>query len=235
MVSMQPAGALVFAVAAIATLWSVPASAKDAACAGISEKCTTDVTYDKTIGGTVYSCYDCKQALCKDGGNGGLSGTKTSSVCTSKATTFQPIPIDDLVRDNDRLAPKPRPKPRLGNDQRPGNATGDPKAAPESELRDHRERRGPGRRPPSPEMRPDNGDDDADADATGRDSGAIDTLPFDEADALFGTRTDVRPARPIAGTAKPAPEGESKPPLRSGPTPSAPIPIPYPGASSDAP
>lgn len=70
----------------------------NSACAGISEKCTKDKPYDKTIGGKAYSCYDCKQALCKDGGNGGLAGTKTSSVCTEKATTIEPVSQDDQFR-----------------------------------------------------------------------------------------------------------------------------------------
>lgn len=71
------------------------ASAKPEACEGVSQKCTKDTLYDKTIGGTIYSCYDCKQALCKDGGKGGLAGTETTSVCTEKATTFTPITDDD--------------------------------------------------------------------------------------------------------------------------------------------
>lgn len=88
---------------------SVPimATAADEACAGVSQKCTKDQTYDKTIDGTVYSCYECKQALCKDGGNGGISGTATSSVCTAKATTFRPISLDDQSRGSDAMAPRP--------------------------------------------------------------------------------------------------------------------------------
>jgi hypothetical protein len=67
-----------------------------------------NVLYDKTIGGTVYSCYDCKQALCKDGGTGGLAGTKTSSVCTEKATVFIPSDDDDLANDAPtEMAPEP--------------------------------------------------------------------------------------------------------------------------------
>nr|MDQ3038857.1 hypothetical protein [Pseudomonadota bacterium] len=220
---------------ALVILLSAPASAADDACAGVSEKCTADVTYDKTIGGTIYSCYDCKQALCKDGGNGGLSGTKTSSVCTEKATTFQPIQIDDLVRGNDRMAPKPRPSPRPGNDQRTRSTNQDVEAAPESPVQDHRKGGGRGRVPPPPEAGQDSGDDHENAGPTGRNSNAVGTRQFDEADAPFGTRTDVKPAQPVATSAAPAPERKSKPPLRPRPTPSAPIPIPYPSATGDAP
>lgn len=91
-----------------ALLLSTEALAKPEACTGVSQKCTKDVLYDKTIGGSVYSCYDCKQALCKDGGTGGLAGTKTSSVCTEKATVFVPIDDDDLANDAPtELAPEP--------------------------------------------------------------------------------------------------------------------------------
>lgn len=79
---------------------STAAMAKPEACTGISKKCTKDVLYDKDIGGTTYSCYDCKQALCKDGGDGGLAGTKTTSVCTEKSTSFTPIYDDDASYDS---------------------------------------------------------------------------------------------------------------------------------------
>jgi len=93
-----------------------------AACAGVSQKCTKDTTYDKTIGGTIYSCYDCKQALCKDGGTGGLAGTKTTSVCTEKATTFTPLTDDDLANDApDVLAPENDPPEAPGIMTLPGN------------------------------------------------------------------------------------------------------------------
>lgn len=105
------------------TLVTVPimARAADEACAGVTQKCTKDKTYDKPINGSVYSCYDCKQALCKDGGNGGISGTTTSSVCTEKATTFRPISLDDQLRGGDTLAPKPTASRRPGRavDPRP--------------------------------------------------------------------------------------------------------------------
>jgi hypothetical protein len=91
-----------------AALLSTEALAKPEACTGVSQKCTKDVLYDKSIGGTIYSCYDCKQALCKDGGTGGLAGTKTSSVCTEKATVFIPIDDDDLANNAPtELAPVP--------------------------------------------------------------------------------------------------------------------------------
>lgn len=103
----RSAAVAVFALA-VPALFSTELLAKPEACAGISEKCTTDVLYDKSIGGTVYSCYDCKQALCKDGGSGGLAGTSTSSVCTEKATSFTPITDDDLANDAPtELAPEP--------------------------------------------------------------------------------------------------------------------------------
>ncbi len=95
--------------------FSVIASAKPEACKGVSEKCTKDTLYDKTIGGSVYSCYDCKQALCKDGGEGGLAGTKTSSVCTEKASTFTPITNDDVAHDAPtELAPQSGQTPASG-------------------------------------------------------------------------------------------------------------------------
>jgi len=97
------------------------------ACEGISQKCTKDILFDKTIGGTVYSCYECKQALCKDGGTGGLAGTKTSSVCTEKPTGFVPINEDDLAYDAPtELAPEPDfpdPEEDPGSVIQPGNFT----------------------------------------------------------------------------------------------------------------
>lgn len=218
----------------VAIMFSAPASAKDDACAGISEKCTTDVTYDKTIGGTNYSCYDCKQALCKDGGNGGLSGTKTSSVCTEKATTLQPTPINDRFRGSDRLAPKPRPHPLPGSDQRPSSTHGT-KATRESPVRDHRKGRARGRVSSPPAPLPEDGDNDGDISEIGHDPGDLGVMQFDEADALFGRRTGVASAPPVVTPTTPAPEHKSKPPLRPGPTSSGPIPIPYPNATIDAP
>lgn len=230
----QRVGSLFLSVAALTILWSAPAWAKDEACAGISEKCTADVTYDKTINGTIYSCYDCKQALCKDGGNGGLSGTKTSSVCTEKATTFQPIPIDDLFRGNDRLAPKPRPKPLRGSDQRPRSTTQDAKAAPESPLRDHRKGRVPGRGSSPPEQVPEDGDDDGGTGQTLANPGEGGPEEFDEADALFGPRTDVESAQPVV-TSTSAPERKKDtPPLLPAPIPPG-LPIPYPNVTTEVP
>lgn len=106
---------LVFVLAAL----PVTAIAKNEACAGVSKKCTTDKTYDKTIKGKKYSCYDCTQAMCKDGGDS-ISGTATSSVCTEKASTFQPISTNDQFRGSDTMAPtRTAPKrPRSGVDPR---------------------------------------------------------------------------------------------------------------------
>lgn len=230
----QRAGSLFLSIAALAILLWAPAWAKDEACAGISEKCTADVTYDKTIDGTVYSCYDCKQALCKDGGNGGLSGTKTSSVCTEKATTFQPIPMDDLFRGKDGLAPKPRPKPFPGSDQRPRSNTRDAIAAPESPPRDHRKGRVPGRGSSPPEHVPEDGDHDGDTGQTRANPGEVGTEEFDETDTLFGTRTDVESAQPVV-TSTPAPERKKDtPPLHPAPIPPG-LPIPYPNLTTEVP
>lgn len=102
---------------------SSPISAKPEACKGVSEKCTKDKLYDKTIGGTIYSCYNCKQALCKDGGNGGLAGSSTKSVCTEKATTFQPISQDGQFNGgSNKLAPKAKPPSRIGLQQKLGTS-----------------------------------------------------------------------------------------------------------------
>ncbi len=68
-------------------LFFVPVSANQNACKGVSQKCNKDALYDKIIDKTIYSCYDCKQSLCSDGGAGKLSGTNTTSVCTEKLTT----------------------------------------------------------------------------------------------------------------------------------------------------
>ena len=86
-------------VTLVLCVYSTAATAKPEACTGISKKCTKDVLYDKDIGGTTYSCYDCKQAVCKDGGDGGLAGTETTSVCTEKSTSFTPISDDDSSYD----------------------------------------------------------------------------------------------------------------------------------------
>jgi len=80
----------VILTAAVAMLtFSSPAMAKPKACEGISKKCGD--AYDKTIGGSPYSCVKCKQALCKNGGKGGLAGTKTTTTCTpKKSSTLEP-------------------------------------------------------------------------------------------------------------------------------------------------
>lgn len=119
----------------------VAAMATDKASAGVTQECTKDKTYDKTIGGLIYSCYDSKQALCKDGGNGGISGTATSSVCTEKDTTFRPISLDDQSRGGDTLAPKPTTSSRPGRTVDPLPAKFDEADAlfgKRSEQRDHR-------------------------------------------------------------------------------------------------
>lgn len=56
---------------------------KPAACAGVEKVCTKNKTYDKTIEGKEYSCYDCKQTLCSGGGNS-IVGSQSSSVCSEK-------------------------------------------------------------------------------------------------------------------------------------------------------
>ncbi len=61
--------------------------AKPKACAGVSKTCTTDVRFDKTIEGEIYSCYECKQVVCKSGGSGPIAGTETSTVCETKTPT----------------------------------------------------------------------------------------------------------------------------------------------------
>ncbi len=123
---------------AASALLSTEAWAKPEACAGVSQKCTKDVLFDKTIGGTVYSCYECKQALCKDGGSGGLAGTKTSSVCTEKATVFIPIDDDDLANDAPtELAPEPDfadPEEDPGSVIQPGDFTSELVIIPASEC-----------------------------------------------------------------------------------------------------
>lgn len=194
----------------LASASSVPAANK--ACSGISKKCTTDTTYDKTIGTTVYSCYDCKQALCKDDGNGGISGTSTSSVCTEKATTFQPMPAGGQLDGPDRMAPKPGPGRRPGNEQRlPGNEVH--QAAPPG-LSSTRQRKPA---TSASEINAAQGDSGADK----RASAATGSLRFDEADALFGRRTkgqSAKPAKPPAAT---------EPRAEPGPIPPG-TPVPYP-------
>ncbi|WP_154221961.1 hypothetical protein [Marinicella rhabdoformis] len=60
-------------------------AAKPAACTGVAKTCTENDRFDKTIDGQEYSCYSCKQVVCKSGGSGPIAGTETSSVCESKA------------------------------------------------------------------------------------------------------------------------------------------------------
>lgn len=56
---------------------------KPSACAGVEKVCTKNQTYDKTIEGKEYSCYDCSQTLCSGGGNS-IVGSQSSSVCAEK-------------------------------------------------------------------------------------------------------------------------------------------------------
>ena len=69
------------------SIYSNVVFSKPVACTGISKKCTKDITFDKTIDGKAYSCYECKQTLCKSGGSGGIAGSQTSSVCELKTST----------------------------------------------------------------------------------------------------------------------------------------------------
>lgn len=60
---------------------------KPVACTGVSKQCTKDQRTDKTIDGQAFSCYQCKQTVCKSGGSGPIAGTETTTVCESKAAT----------------------------------------------------------------------------------------------------------------------------------------------------
>ncbi len=91
--------AIALLVLAASLLLSPEVLAKDEACTGVAKTCTKDKLYDKEIGGSTYSCYDCKQVLCRDGGDGPIAGTKTTSVCTEKSTSFTPITDDDSSFD----------------------------------------------------------------------------------------------------------------------------------------
>lgn len=165
---------------------SSPALAASKACNGISKKCTADKPYDKTIDGTAYSCYDCKQALCKNGGSGGLSGTSTSSVCTEKPRASQPTTTESQFNGHERMAPERRPRPRPGRAQLPHSKGASPAAVPKPAK-------------PAPVSHGAQG-------ASGgskRESAASTTLSFDEADALFGKRTtgqSTKPAKPATAS-----------------------------------
>jgi hypothetical protein len=213
---------LAIAILLLLAAISIPgmALAADDACAGISQKCTTDTTYDKTIGGTVYSCYDCKQALCKDGGNGGLSGTKTSSVCTEKATIFQPLSQDGKFggAGDQHLAPEPKPQATPGGKRRLRSEAANPQAVPTPAVRDQGKRRRNSRNPGKEDS---NGDD---ADRENR-APAGDTTHFDEADALFGPRTQVPAVKKKVQTTSAEP---AQPDVSLHPMAPSPIPVPYP-------
>lgn len=120
----QRQGLLTLLALIIFVAFSNAVSAIPAACEGVTEKCTQDKPYDKSIGVTIYSCYDCKQATCKDRGKGGLAGTNTTSVCTAKATTFTPITEGILVNfAPDELAPENEQPEAQGTVMQPGTFT----------------------------------------------------------------------------------------------------------------
>ena len=75
---------------------------KPKACDGVSQQCTKDIRTDKTIDGQAYSCYECKQTVCKAGGSGPIAGTETTTVWESKAPAYrsliqaqQPLQFDE--------------------------------------------------------------------------------------------------------------------------------------------
>lgn len=72
---------------------------KPVACVGVSKTCTKNERFDKTIDGQLYSCYQCKQTVCRDGGSGPIAGTETSSVCESKAPSGQGITRSEQITD----------------------------------------------------------------------------------------------------------------------------------------
>jgi len=69
----------------ILTMSPLVLATKPAACTGVAKTCTKNDRFDKTIDGQAYSCYECKQVVCKSGGSGPIAGTETSSVCESKS------------------------------------------------------------------------------------------------------------------------------------------------------
>lgn len=86
-VKRLPVSVILTAIVAM-LVFSPFAFSKPKACEGISKKCGD--AYDKTIKGGLYSCVKCSQALCKNGGKGGLAGTETKTTCTSKKpSTFE--------------------------------------------------------------------------------------------------------------------------------------------------
>lgn len=64
---------------------------KPEACDGVSQQCSKDARFDKTIEGQAYSCYECKQTVCKSGGSGPIAGTETSTVCESKTPAYRSL------------------------------------------------------------------------------------------------------------------------------------------------
>lgn len=73
------------------------------ACPGVSKKCGK--AYDKKIGGKLYSCQKCTQALCKAGTNK-LAGSKTTEKCISKGASKTGFMTDEPSKKGDpMLAP----------------------------------------------------------------------------------------------------------------------------------
>jgi|GEM_PF-3591462 len=70
---------------------------KPVACTGVKKQCDKDVRTDKTIDGQAFSCYECKQTVCKSGGSGPIAGTETTTVCESKPASGRAL-IDSQDR-----------------------------------------------------------------------------------------------------------------------------------------
>ncbi len=83
------------AFAGTIALTSTVVMAEPNACPGVSKKCGK--AYDKKIGGKLYSCQKCTQALCKAGTNN-LAGSKTTTTCTSKAASKTGFETDELPK-----------------------------------------------------------------------------------------------------------------------------------------
>lgn len=148
---------------------------KPAACAGVEKVCTKNKTYDKTIEGKEYSCYDCKQTLCSGGGNS-IVGSQSSSVCSEKSSKI--IKDGELHSVGDvYIAPPPTnngPTRAPARAVKPMNKsivvpTKKTKVRPVASQSKLKTKRVPAIQPKQP---------------TGT------TSKFDEADAIFGKRSD---------------------------------------------